>query len=533
MTAAGTGLALGLSLTALFLPPFPCAGAPSRSAKKPPRERIPAPAPREPESPITRLREQIKALMADMRVSAEKLQALQKRYPGNKDLDALLPERRAALQEIEERWAELERMEEDFKRMLKIEQAQTVTALLQRFQTGTMPKDESSAPQAEVERLMGIDSFNRVIKEFKTEIGNIRGQENAAWNAERQAIADEKRRIAIACGGAGAFLALILFVRYVRKRRRLATVTVTSVAPTQGYPTPAPGLPGQSSGLLPGPSTPAPYGAGGAEAIGTVIGGNYKILSELGRGGLGIVYEAQDVTLERKVVLRKIREEVHQSEKDIESFLAQARFVAALKHANLTEIYSIFLESERIFMVVEHFPGQPLSRFLDSGNRISLRSVKGVLQQVCAALDYAHANNVLHGDLKPSNIMVNPQGLVKVMDFSIGLQAKKILAKHGWSEARVSPAYMAPEQELGFAAKASDLYSLGICFYELATGRLPFEGPNFLAQKREMRFPPPTQIVAELPKGADLVAQGALQPEPGNRFRSAAEFFSSIAALPG
>ena len=468
--------------------------------------------------------------MADMRVSADKLQTLQKRYPGNKDLDALLPERRTLLQEIEERWAELERMEEDFKRMLKIEQAQTVTALLQRFQTGTLPKDESSAPQAEVERLMGIDSFNRVIKEFKTDIGNVRNQENGAWNAERQAIADEKRRIAIACGGAGAFLALIFFVRYVRKRRRLATVTVTSVSPTQPYPQ---GLPGQTPGLLAGPSTPAPHAVAGAEAVGAVIGGNYKILSELGRGGLGAVYEAQDVSLDRKVILRKIREEVHQSEKDIETFLAHARFVAALKHANLTETYSIFLESERIFMVVEHFTGQPLSRFLDSGNRISLRSVKGVLQQVCAVLDYAHASSVLHGDLKPSNIMVNPQGLVKVMDFGIGLQAKKILAKHGWSEARVSPAYMAPEQELGLAGKASDLYSLGICFYELATGRLPFEGPNFLAQKREMRFPPPTQIVPELPKGTDLVAQKALQPEPGHRFRSAAEFFSSVAALPG
>jgi serine/threonine-protein kinase len=247
---------------------------------------------------------------------------------------------------------------------------------------------------------------------------------------------------------------------------------------------------------------------------------------------MGTVYEAYDIEHNRKVVLKQVRDEVHQSEKDIERFLAAARTVQALKHPSLAEIYSIFLENERIYMIEEYCSGKPLSQFLDAGKRISIRSIKGVLQQVAAAVDYAHSQGIAHGDLRPSNVIISPQGVVKVMDFSIGQQAKKTMAKLSWAESRGSPPYMAPEQELGTLLPASDLYSLGVMLYEMATGRLPFEGPNFLAQKREMTFQPPSKVVPDLPKAIDLIVKKALQPEPPSRFLKAADLFGAVAALP-
>jgi serine/threonine-protein kinase len=247
---------------------------------------------------------------------------------------------------------------------------------------------------------------------------------------------------------------------------------------------------------------------------------------------MATVYEAYDIEHNRKVVLKQVREEVHQSEKDVERFLTSARTVTALKHPNLAEIFSVFLENERIYMIEEYSSGKPLSQFLDSGKRISVRSIKGVLQQVCAAVEYAHLQGVVHGDLKPANVIVSPQGVVKVLDFNIGLQAKKTMARLSWVEGRGSPPYMAPEQELGTVVPASDLYSLGVMLYEMSTGRLPFEGPNFLAQKREMSYPPPSKLVAALPKGLDTVIKKALQPEPSSRFQKASDLFGAIATLP-
>ncbi|MEK7657437.1 MAG: serine/threonine-protein kinase, partial [Elusimicrobiota bacterium] len=265
---------------------------------------------------------------------------------------------------------------------------------------------------------------------------------------------------------------------------------------------------------------------------GSVLGNNYRIERELGRGGMGFVYEATDLTLHRKVAIKRMRQEISASGKELDMFLAEARMVAALKHPNLVEIYSIVREGSQVLLVFEFVSGQVLHAFLDDGRRVSLRSTKGVLRQICGALDYAHSRKVIHRDLKPANIMITPEGVAKVMDFGIAHQAKMTVARMTRTEAWGTPPYMAPEQELGTVSRESDLFALGVIFYEMMTGKMPYGGPNFLAQKQEMVFVPPSKAAPGIPAGVDGVVRRALQAEVSKRFHSAAEFMAALEAVP-
>ncbi|HAH05462.1 MAG TPA: hypothetical protein DCM05_02880 [Elusimicrobia bacterium] len=511
----------------------PLAGAQGRRAA--PAKRSPQPAAAQ-VSPAKKAQTEIERQMEELTGAVKDLQEFQRKYAPDSDLEALRPERDALLKEIRDRLAKLNEQEEAFKQIKKLEQWHMGTQVLQEIVSGNKVHPTVN----EIETVFNLDNFTKTIRDFKSGVSQAVVQEEAAWRSMQQAQADQRWSVLIASGAAGGLIAFSFFIWRLRKRRQLQTLTPvplqgptgrTTNPPALGgpaTPTPTPVNPFQS-----GTPTPYPHAVQAPDgAVGAVIGGNYRIDAQIGKGSMASVYEAYDIEHNRKVVLKQVREEVHQSEKDIERFLAAARTVQALKHPSLAEIYSIFLENERIYMIEEFCAGKPLSRFLDAGKRISLRSVKGVLQQVAAAVDYAHSQGIVHGDLRPANIIVSPQGVVKVLDFSIGLQAKKTMARLSWAEGHGSPPYMSPEQELGTALPASDLYSLGVMLYEMATGRLPFEGPNFLAQKREMTFQPPSKVVPELPKALDMVIKKALQPEPPSRFQKAADLFGAIVALP-
>jgi len=513
-----------------------CFGAQAKS------KRAPAPAVQQPPSPAaapsqsSKAQEEIERCMAEISISVKKLQEFQKRYSPEMDIEALRPQREALLKEIHGGLGRLNELDDSFKQIRKLEQWHVGTQVLQDIVSG----NKAHPTTTDIETVFNLDNLSKVIRDFKSDVSAAQVQEDAAWRGVQQAQADKRWGLLLAGGAAAGLIAFSLFFWRLRRRQQAQTLTAVPVQRPGGRPVPtslggpaAPGAP-----LLSGPRTPTPYPrpVTGSEAVGaalgSVIGGNYRIDAQMGRGAMATVYEAYDIEHNRKVTLKQVREEVHQSEKDVERFLASARTVTALKHPSLAEIYSIFLENERIYMIEEYCAGKPLSRFLDAGKRISMRSIKGVLQQICAAVEYAHSQGVIHGDLKPENAIVSPQGVVKVLDFNIGLQAKKTMAKLSWAEARGSPPYMAPEQELGTVVPASDLYSLGVMLYEMSTGRLPFEGPNFLAQKREMSYPPPSKLVPDLPKGLDMIIRKALQPDPQSRFRKASDLFGAIAVLP-
>jgi serine/threonine-protein kinase len=257
-----------------------------------------------------------------------------------------------------------------------------------------------------------------------------------------------------------------------------------------------------------------------------VLGGNYRVERELGRGGMGVVVEALDLTLQRKVAIKLLLAEVGSEPADLDRFLAEARLVAALKHPSIVEIHTLFREGASLCLVFESVPGFPLSAYLGGGKTIPPPSTSAFARQVASALDYAHSMKVIHRDLKPANIMVTPSGLAKVMDFGLAHQAKTTLARVTRTDSWGTMPYMAPEQELGEASRESDLYAFGVCLYEMLTGNLPFEGPNFLAQKREKRFKPPS--ASGLPPGVDAVLARALEPGPKDRYHSAAELAAAL-----
>jgi tetratricopeptide (TPR) repeat protein len=259
---------------------------------------------------------------------------------------------------------------------------------------------------------------------------------------------------------------------------------------------------------------------------GSLVGGQYRVTRELGRGGMGVVYEAQDETLRRRVALKRMQ---GASPEDTERFLREARLVAQLKHPRVAEIHNVVLEREPI-LVFELVEGRPLSAVLAEKRRLTPEEARAVVAQVCEALEYAHGRQIIHRDLKPSNVMVGQDSGLKVMDFGIAHQASGA-ATATRTAASGTPAYMAPEQALGSVSKASDLYALGVMAYELLTGARPFPGPDFLEQKLQQRFEPAARLAPGLPAGADAFFARALAADPTKRFSSAAELRAAFDAL--
>ncbi|MBI5595497.1 MAG: protein kinase [Elusimicrobia bacterium] len=261
---------------------------------------------------------------------------------------------------------------------------------------------------------------------------------------------------------------------------------------------------------------------------GLVLGGQYRVDGELGRGSMGVVLRATDLNLKRPVAVKLLRHDSLGRPELAERFLREAQLAAALKHPNIVQIHTAFQEGADIALVFELVNGNPLSKVIKDFHHLSLGDAKDVVRQTASALDYAHARRVIHRDLKPANIMVGPDGTASVMDLGLAFVAGSGDAPGSWG----TPAYMAPEQELGRPAAASDIYALGVTLYEMLTGSVPFPGPDALAQKKAMAFVAPSVREARLPKGLDAVIRRALEASPEARYRTAGELAAALDALP-
>ena len=263
-----------------------------------------------------------------------------------------------------------------------------------------------------------------------------------------------------------------------------------------------------------------------------VTTGKYKIEKKVGEGGMGQVYQAVDQSLGRTVAIKKMNEEIKVNDREKQRFLDEARTVALLHHPNIVEIYTIFEEEGDIYLVFEYVQGKTLDKVLDAEVRIPFDRARCIFDEASKALAYAHAKGVVHRDLKLSNIMLSDEdGSVKVMDFGLARRAKESLALVSNREVVGSPAYMAPEQELGVSSVESDVYSLGIGFYEALSGVLPFHGPDFRYQKTHRSYQALSALVPGLPAGTDALLDKCLAPEPENRFRSVEEFRKALNEL--
>ncbi|TBR22392.1 tetratricopeptide repeat protein [bacterium] len=256
---------------------------------------------------------------------------------------------------------------------------------------------------------------------------------------------------------------------------------------------------------------------------GGLLGGLYRVGRVLGRGGMGVVFEAWDLGLERKVAIKQLRTP-DGAQEDYDRFLKEARLVARLQHPNIVQIHTLVEDNSLLYLVFELVEGRGLDAVLAEKGRFSPAEAWAAVRDVCAALDCAHEARIIHRDLKPSNIMLTAKGAYKVMDFGIAHQAQSelMLTQTGaWG----TPPYMAPEQERGLVSRESDLYALGCTVYELLTGGRPF-GPG--ADKTTQSFKPVSTLVHGLPPAMDAFMKQALAPDPAFRFHTGREFLAAF-----
>lgn len=261
-----------------------------------------------------------------------------------------------------------------------------------------------------------------------------------------------------------------------------------------------------------------------------LLAGKYELLRELGSGGMGVVYEGRDHSLDRPVAVKRMLPALRMAGRDKSLFLKEAKLSASLHHPFIADIYAILDEGTEIYLIFEYIDGKTLQEYLESKRCMSADKAKPVLKCVCEALAYAHSCKVVHRDVKPSNIMLTKQGYAKVMDFGVARQIKDTAERLSKTKLDTSGtlAYMAPEQELGRSDLRSDIFALGATVYELLGGEQPFTGPNFYIQKEKMNFTPLVELEPSVPPELARAVDRCLSFKPEDRFQSVEEFARAI-----
>ncbi|TDO87817.1 serine/threonine-protein kinase [Halanaerobium saccharolyticum] len=264
---------------------------------------------------------------------------------------------------------------------------------------------------------------------------------------------------------------------------------------------------------------------------GKILNNRYKIIKEIGRGGMAIVYSARDTLLERRVALKMMRPEYKSDDKFIDKFRQEARAVARLSHPNVVSIYDIVVDEERIYLVMEIVEGKTLKDIIEERSKLSIVESLEIARQIAAALTVAHGNQIVHCDIKPHNIILTDEMEVKVTDFGIARAVSNSTVRV--TETVVGSAhYFSPEQAKGGEIKAySDIYSLGVVLYEMTTGELPFEGesPISVALKHIQQKPvEPSQVNKSIPAKVNDLIMKAIAKDPADRFQDAYEMRQQI-----
>jgi serine/threonine-protein kinase len=259
---------------------------------------------------------------------------------------------------------------------------------------------------------------------------------------------------------------------------------------------------------------------------GTFLGGRYRIVERLGRGGMGEVYRADDLKLGQPVALKFLREDVDTDAARLMQLHNEVRMARQVSHPNVCRVYDVADVEGHTFLSMEFVDGEDLASLLRRFGRFSVERSVELSRQICAGLAAAHERGVIHRDLKPANVMLDATGKVRITDFGLaGLTGEAPRAG--------TPAYMAPEQLAGQEVTAqSDIYALGLVLYEIFTGQRAVEAKNVaeLLRKREEGIPPPSQIVRDLDPAIDRAILRCLEPDAADRPSSA---LAVAAALPG
>jgi tRNA A-37 threonylcarbamoyl transferase component Bud32 len=263
--------------------------------------------------------------------------------------------------------------------------------------------------------------------------------------------------------------------------------------------------------------------------------GDYRLIEEVGRGGMGVVYRAEQISLGRQVAVKMILKDQLASESERQRFFAEARATARLQHTGIVPVYDVGEIDGRPYFAMQYIQGRTLQELINTHSIDERQSVR-VVAMIAQAVDFAHQNGILHRDIKPSNILVDSNGIARLTDFG--------LAKHtdaGESLTRTgvvlgTPSYMSPEQasgRMGNISPASDVYSLGSVLYHALTGRPPFVGKttmDMLLQVMEQDPPNPRLLNPKIDRDLEMVLVRCLQKPPDLRYPSAAKLASDLNA---
>jgi serine/threonine protein kinase len=262
--------------------------------------------------------------------------------------------------------------------------------------------------------------------------------------------------------------------------------------------------------------------------------GRYQIVKELGKGSMGVVYQAYDPQIDRVIALKVLRQDRSASEAFVQRFLTEAKAIGRLSHPNIVTVFDVGQDQGMIYIAMEFLEGKPLDKIIEDRSP-SLEEIIRLSVFVALALDYAHGKGIIHRDIKPSNILIAKEGLVKITDFGIAHiedPASPLQTQAG--EILGTPAYMSPEQVLSRTVDGrSDLFSLGIILYEMTTGKRPFTGENLAAIFNAVTKTTPAEpkkINPSISKDLSQVIMKSLNKMPEQRFQTGKAFAEALGA---
>ncbi len=274
----------------------------------------------------------------------------------------------------------------------------------------------------------------------------------------------------------------------------------------------------------------------------SLLNNRYQLLEQIGKGGMAVVYRGRDLMLERQVAIKVLCEDYSRSVTFQERFRQEARAAANLSHPNVVTVHDFGFDRGRLFLVMEYVPGMDLKSLLRQRGRLPLPEALPLMIQACAGIGYAHRAGLVHCDVKPHNMLVTPDQRLKVTDFGIARALATIEPEEQSAVVWGSPQYFSPEQAAGGApSPASDVYSLGVVFYEMLTGSLPFQAPTVAELARlHMEAPPtpPSEYLPDLPPTVEQIILKVLSKEPSARYRTADQLgrvlmtFGDVRAMP-
>ncbi|HLW74400.1 MAG TPA: serine/threonine-protein kinase, partial [Gammaproteobacteria bacterium] len=279
---------------------------------------------------------------------------------------------------------------------------------------------------------------------------------------------------------------------------------------------------------------PVPGGGAGMKvklAPGIVLGNRYEILSELGAGGMAVVYKARDRQLNEVVALKTIKAEDSRDERLLDAMKSEIRLARKITHRNVLRIYDFGDAGGVPFISMEYVRGMTLRYLLQNRARVPYAAGLRIMRQVCTALQVAHEQSVLHRDIKPENVMLEPSGNAKLMDFGI---ASLVHRGEGEAERLVigTPRYASPEQlQSERLDERADIYSCGVMMYQMFTGKLPFNERNMerlVEVKTKAEYPKPSELIPGFPGALEALIIACLRADREGRPKSAEAMLDAL-----